>query len=233
MREERVRTGQDPGTQGTLESLPLTPCLACGAADWGRASMTVSWSLFPEYHPFFVHEGPLPFPSSHHLYTPPNTHVCTPPNIHQHTPQTHMRTHTPLPPTHIPTRSLHFSRGGRQGKMQEVKLSPRQSIISFLKPKQSRNYQLYNLPLFFFFPSRKGADMIKFMFLNERKNASNTICDTFISFISWLTSLRSPAGCMTVSRHLGLCAILFIYFFYAGGSGLWPILILISLNCND
>lgn len=126
----------------------------------------------------FVHEGPFPLLSSHHVYTPPNTQVCTlrtPPQTYTHTPNTCAHTHPhPLPTHHIPTRSLHFSRGRRQSK-------PTPKYYFLPKTKQSRTYQLCTLPLSFFSLSRKGPDMIKSMFLNETKKASDTICDTFIS----------------------------------------------------
>lgn len=122
-------------------------------------------------------------------------------------------THPFPPPQHMPARSLHFSMGGRQGKMQEVKVSPHQSIISSLKPKQNRNYQLY---IFFFPPSRKGAVMIKSTFLNEKRHPTPFVTHLF-QFRQ--TSFRHPAGCRTVSWHLGLCPILFIYFFYFGEGG--------------
>lgn len=117
------------------------PCLACGAAVQGRTSLPVSVTrALPLLRPW----GALSLPVLTSCVYTPNTHVCspsnTPPKIHRHTPQTHVLTQPPRHYHHIPTRSLHFSRGRRQGKTQEVKVSPHLSIISSLKLKQSKNY---------------------------------------------------------------------------------------------
>lgn len=91
MKEERVKTGQDPGAQGKLPFFPLTTYLACGAA--GR--------LLPLNHPYFVREWPFLFPPLPHGYTPPIIHMCTP-QTHQHTfPQIHPRTYTGTQPKHM------------------------------------------------------------------------------------------------------------------------------------
>lgn len=102
----------------------------------------------------------IPLPIPHHRHPRPNTHA------HTH--------------THPTFQQEDFFWGRRQGKIQEVKGNPYLSISSSLRHKKSRKHQL--LPcLYFFFPSRKEADMIKAMFLNETKKASNVICGPFIT----------------------------------------------------
>lgn len=116
--------------------------------------------LLPRRNPLLFQGWPSLFPS---------------PIIGTPRPNTHAHTHT-----HPTFQQEDFFWGRRQGKIQEVKGNPYLSISSSLRHKKSRKHQL--LPcLYFFFPSRKEADMIKAMFLNETKKASNVICGPFIT----------------------------------------------------
>lgn len=124
-----------------------------------------------------------PFPSRPHIMcTHPKHSLVQPPKhtpkIHRHTPQTHVLTPPPLPP-HSNKKSAFFQ--GQETRENARSQSKPTSKCYFLPETKTEQKLPIMYPTLFFFPSRKGADIVKSMFLNETKKASNTICDTFIS----------------------------------------------------
>lgn len=125
-------------------------------------------------------------------------HIC---------PQTH--THTP---PHSNKKSTLFL-GWETREKPTSQSKPTLNFWPSLNPKQSRQTSMTYPTLIFF--QQKGGWHDQIHVFKWSGQASNTICDIFLSVPGWL--LGHLRACIIVTWHLGLC----------------PVLIPLSPNCND